>query len=122
MILADFLDPNGNGVDVLDMVALLTVIGSLWVGAKVAARVGRKAARWVDRHIRMWLSMMLTPHLDARDALLEKRFAELEQSITDLTYPIQKHANGGKSLPDVAVMTRAIFDHFGLTLPEPTND
>lgn len=109
MLLAQFLDPSDNGLDVLDAVAVLTVL-------TLAASVLYGLWRWPLRPLWCWAA--------SRTSLWAARWVcatvepLIDVKLQQYTYPIQKHANGGSSLPDVAVMTRAIFDHMGLSLPE----
>ena len=100
MILADFLDPNNNGLDVIDvayaLAALTAFITGLWQTGKWLKRVGGRINLRAER----WVCAAVEPMIDAK--------------LQDYTYPIQKHANGGKSLPDVARKLDLVLAHLNI--------
>jgi hypothetical protein len=104
MILASFWDVNGNGIDVTDFAAILAFLVAL-IGAFVGL------FRWSRRQLRDEISDVVESHL--------KKW----------TAPIQKEANGGLSLPDVArksdwtkAAVKAIAAAQGVDLPPDPDD
>ena len=94
MTLASFFDPGNNGIDLGDIVLL---VGFL-IGP-TAILVG-----WLRIWGRRWMRAALRP------IVLEV--------VAEQTKPIQRDANGGKSLPDVNRKVDLIAAHLGIDIPE----
>ena len=96
MIFASFFDPNSNGWDITDLAAIFGLIIGLG-GAVIVIRQSVKAsARWVSSTVR----------------------EIVREEVAEQTRPIQKNANGGKSLPDANKKLDFIAAHLGIELPE----
>ncbi|CAB5216988.1 hypothetical protein UFOVP199_24 [uncultured Caudovirales phage] len=93
MLLASFFDPNSNGFDITDVGAMIVVV--LFATPVV-----------------MWISRRATRRL----ALLIRSI--VQEELERFTKPIQKSANGGKSLPDANYKIDLIAEHLGITLPD----
>jgi hypothetical protein len=91
-ILASWLDPAENGIDVGDVSLLLGV---------VVVSCGIVLGTW-----RLMLRM------------LDKRIALIAGRLDERTKAIQGDANGSKSLPDVSRKLDLLIDHLGVDLPE----
>jgi hypothetical protein len=95
-VLASLFDPNDNGFDIADLVEILGLV-VLIVGSTAAL------VKWATYNIRQIV----------------------REEIGVATYPIQKEANGGLSLPDVARTSdwnkqalKAIAEAHGIALPD----
>lgn len=93
MTLAEFFDPNSNGFDITDVGAIIVVI---LFATPIVVFVWKKAAR--------------------RFAGMIRRI--VKEELETFTKPIQKSANGGKSLPDANYKIDLIAEHLGITLPD----
>ena len=91
-VLASWLDPADNGIDVGDV--------SLLLGAVVVS-CGMVLGTW---------KLMIR--------MLDKRIALIHASLAERTRSIQGDANGSKSLPDVSRKLDLLLDHLGAELPE----
>jgi hypothetical protein len=107
-ILASFLDPGDNGWDIGDAAQQLlfagAMCGTLWAAFK--------------------FFLLPAVHTIVRQELDAVRI-EMKEQLEKATKPIQKEANGGYSLPDVARKSdwngealKAIATHMGVELPE----
>lgn len=103
MIVAAFFDPASDGFDVLDSVAVLTAVGLLYAG-------WRKAGKPALRRLVAWCSARATRWVQAAvEEMVDRKLAHW-------TAPIQKGANGGKSLPDANRKLDLLLAHMGLEL------
>ena len=100
MILADFLDPNNNGLDVVDVAYALAAFTAFITGLWAVGRWLKRVTFRVSLRMERWMCAAVEPMIDAK--------------LKDYTYPIQKHANGGKSLPDVARKLDLLLAHLNI--------
>lgn len=96
MILASFFDPNSNGWDATD---LATILGLVLAVAAILAVI-RKVFQ----------------------ATVSKFASEVREIVRDeiktYTKPIQKDANGGRSLPDANKKLDILAAHLGVAFPD----